>query len=390
VRIDDERDLHGRLAAAFEAITPRPAPVDGAVRRGRAIRVRRRVAVVVGAAAVVAIGVFAVPSLLHQTASPAPVSPAKVKPYTVTVQAPGPHSAPGLIASGTIDGQRWQLTAGGKFGGGGNLSGQNFTTSGPAFGGDAGSQPGAALAVDSADPVSFSDLALTSGPVQVQYGAVRADVTYVAVRLGNGTVLVLHPVAVYGVRAVAFAVPVGAGIVDATAYSRHGEIATAIPFRAPSGVAAFGVWLTPGQHGLARASDRIGSGTVNGRAWSVTAYLGPWGICYEVPATGFTWAYCTPTTALDPNSGPLNSATLSMTGDGLAVAAGHAPTSAAWVIVNQPDGTTTKVWPVTVGGQKLFAFQLPTGPACPGPGCPDPLSWTAYDNSGHVVRWPAG
>jgi len=109
VRIDDERDLHGQLEAAFEAITPRPAPIDGAVRRGRAIRVRRRVAVAAGAAAVVAIGVFAVPSLLHQTASPAPVSPAK--PYTGTVQAPGPHSAPGLIASGTIDGQRWQFTA---------------------------------------------------------------------------------------------------------------------------------------------------------------------------------------------------------------------------------------------------------------------------------------
>jgi hypothetical protein len=42
-------------------------------------------------------------------------------------------------------------------------------------------------------------------------------VTQVAVRLSNGTVLILHPVEVYGVRAVAFAVPVGAGIADATA-----------------------------------------------------------------------------------------------------------------------------------------------------------------------------
>lgn len=225
-------------------------------------------------------------------------------------------------------------------------------------------------------------MVLTRGPVQVQYGAVRTDVTYVAVRLGNGTVLVLHPVAVYGVRAVAFAVPVGAGVVDATAYSRHGEIATAIPFNAPNGVAAVGVWLTPGQHGLARASGRIGSGTASGRAWSITAYLGPWGICYQGPATGLTSASCMPTTALDRNSGPLNSATLSMTGDGPAVAAGHAPPSAAWVIVNQADGTTTKVWPVTAGGQKLFTFQLRPGP--------DPLSWTAYDNSGRVVAWPAG
>lgn len=386
MRIDDERDVHEQLEAAFEAITPRPAPVDGAVRRGRAIRVRRRVAVAAGAAAVVAIGVFAVPSLLHQTASPAPVSPAKAKPYTVTVQASGPHSAPGLIASGTIDGRSWQFTAAKPGTGTPGPGEQIFTTSGPAFGG-AATPPAlaTALAVDSADPVSFSDisgLVLTRGPVQVQYGAVRADVTYVAVRLDNGTVLVLHPVAVYGVRAVAFAVPVGAGVVDATAYSRHGEIAAATPFNAPNRVAAFGLWLTPGQHGLARASGRIGSGTANGRAWSVTAYLGPWGICFQVPATGLTWAYCVPTTSdLDRNSGTLNSGTLSMTGDGLAVAAGHAPASAAWVIVNQSDGTTTKVWPVTVGGQKLFAFQLRAGP--------DPLSWTAYDNSGHVVRWPA-
>jgi len=331
---------------------------------------RRRVAVAAGAAAVVAIGVFAVPSLLHQTAAPAPVSPAK--PYTVTVQAPGPHSAPGLIASGTIDGKRWQLTAAKPGTGAPGPGLQIFTTSGPAFGWLATSQPGQALAVDSADPVSFPDLVLASGPVQVQYGAVQADVTYVAVRLDNGTVLVLHPAAVYGVRAVAFAVPVGAGIVDATAYSRHGEIAAAIPFNAPNGVAAFGVWLTPGQHGLARASGRIGSGTANGIAWSVTAYLGPWGICIQIPATGLTWPYCVPPTSY-----------LNLNSDGgLTVAAGHAPASAAWVIVNQPDGTTTKVWPVTLGGQKLFAFQLLTGS--------NELSWTAYDNSGHVVRWPAG
>jgi hypothetical protein len=377
VRINDERDLHERLEAAFGAITPRPAPIDGAVRRGKTIRVWRRAATAASVAAVVAIGVFAVPSLLHRSAAPGPMAP--VGPYTVTVQAPGPHSAPGLIASGTIDGRRWQFTAGGKLSGGGISNEQNFTTSGPAFGGHAGSQHGvalAALAVDTADPVSFSNMVLTAGNVQVQYGAVQADVAYVTVRLGNGTVLTLHPVTVYGVRAVAFAIPVGAGIAEATAYSRHGEIAAAIPFNDSSGTAAFGVWLKPGQPGLARASGRIGSGTANGIPWSVTAYLGPWGICFQAPATGITQAFCIPTASLLE----LNSGAWTLTNDSLSVGAGHAPASAAWVIVNQPDGTTTKVRPVTVGGQKLFAFQVLTGP--------DPLSWTAYDNSGHVVRWP--
>jgi hypothetical protein len=128
-------------------------------------------------------------------------------------------------------------------------------------------------------------------------------VTYVAVRPDNGTVLILHPVVVYGVRAVAFAVPVGVRILDATAYSRHGEIAATIPFNDSSGTTAFGVWLKPGQHGLAPASCRIGSGTANGRQWSVTAYLGPWGICIQAPATGSTQAFCVPATSgLDLNS----------------------------------------------------------------------------------------
>ena len=237
----------------------------------------------------VAIGVFAVPSLLHRSGRRrAPAAP--VSRYTVTVQAPGPHSPPGLIALGTIDGQGWQFIAAKPGSGAPGRSGQFFTTLGPAFAGEATSMPGTALAVYGAAPVSFFEL--TCGPVQVQYGAVRADVTYVAVRLDNGTVLILHPVAVYGVRAVAFAIPVGAGIAEVTAYSRHGEIAAAIPFNAPSGMADFGVWLKPGQHGLARASGRIGSGTFHGSAWSATAYLGPWGICIQVSGRGIA---CVPT-----------------------------------------------------------------------------------------------
>ncbi len=362
MRIDDERDLHERLEAAFEAITPRPAPIDGAVRRGKAIRVWRRAAVAAGVAAVVAIGVFGVPSLLHRPAAPGPAAP--VGAYTVTVQAPGPHSAPGLIALGTINGQGWQFIAA-QPGSAPGRGAQIFTTSGPAFGGDAGSQAGAALAVYGSDPVSFFEL--TCGPVQVQYGAVAADVTYVNVRLDNGTVLILHPVAVYGVRAVAFAIPVGAGIAEVTAYSRHGEIAAAIPFNDPSGTADLGGWLKPGQHGLARASGRIGSGTFHGTAWSVTAYLGPWGICVRFPAG----VVCVPAgVSVDSSATELTSGELSL-------AAGGAPASTALVIVYQPDGTSATVRPVTVGGQKLFAFLLRTGP--------NRLSWTDYDSSGAVV-----
>ena len=363
--IDDERDLHERLEAAFGGITPRPAPVDGAVRRGRAIRVWRRAAVAAGVAALVAIGVFGAPSLLHRSAAPVPVAPVG-RPYTVTVQAPGPHSPPGEIALGTIDGQRWQFTAAKPGTDGAGPGEQTFTASGPAFGGHAGSQPGSVLAVYSLpDPVFF--FGVTRGPVQVQYGAVRADVAYVAVRLGNGTVLTLHPVAVYGARAVAFAIPVGAGIVNATAYSRHGEISAAVPFNAANGTADFGVWLKAGQHGRARASGRIGSGTFHSSSWSVTAYLGPWGICFSFPAG----VIC------EPTGQSVDSGLAELTSGELTLAAVGAPASTALVIVYQGDGTSTTVRPVTVGGQKLFAFQVRTGPGR--------LTWTDYDSSGAVV-----
>ena len=97
VSVSDEHDLQDRLDQAFQAVTPRPAPLDQAVRQGRLIRLRRRLAATAGLA-VVAAGV-AVPVLLHQQAA----QPALIGPRhpTVTVSPAGPHAPAGLIASGT-------------------------------------------------------------------------------------------------------------------------------------------------------------------------------------------------------------------------------------------------------------------------------------------------
>ena len=160
-----------------------------------------------GAAAIVAIGVITVPSLNHGAApAPAPAS----GPYTVTVQPPGPHSPAGLIASGTVNGKAWRIGVD-KPGTHGAIRGRQYVyASGPAYtyvsgssgGSSALSGVGPALSAD-ADPVAFEGGG--SSPTSSLYGAVRADVSYVKVRLGNGTVLTLHPATVYGVRAVAFA-----------------------------------------------------------------------------------------------------------------------------------------------------------------------------------------
>jgi hypothetical protein len=163
-------------------------------------------------------------------------------------------------------------------------------------------------------------------------------------------------------------------IVSATAYSRHGEIATAIPFNEPGGQAFFGIWLKPGQHGIARASGSIGSGTAGGSTWSAYAYLGPWGVCILseagsvcAPAAGsqLGTAVMAPTSASTPR-----------------VITGVAAPSVVRIVVHQPDGAMTQVRPVTIGGQKFFAFPETSGS--------QGFRWTAYDSSGGVVASSPG
>ena len=178
----------------------------------------------------------------------------------------------------------------------------------------------------------------------------------------------LHPVKVWGVRVVAFAAPVSAEITEATAYSRHGVIATAIPFDRPGEIATFSAWLRPGQHGLSRASGRIASGVVSGHAWSVTAYLGPWGICVDSSTGG---GYCTTTAS------GLGTSLLFREQGTPGVAGGTASAAVTRVVAYPPGGASVQTRPVTVGGQKFFAFPLTHADKA--------VRWKAYDSAGNVV-----
>jgi hypothetical protein len=365
VSIDDERDLYERLDLAVGAITPREAPVDRAMRRGRGIWLRRRAAVAAGVAAVVAAGV-AVPSLRHAATEHPAAS------YSATVRPPGPHSPPGLIASGTVNGQRWQIVAGQPGTGGAARGQQIFLASGPALDSGSVSTSVPTAPLKSKDPVVF--LALSCGPTQVQFGELRPDVSSVKIRLGNGSTLTLHPATVWGVRMVAFAIPMGAPVVSATAYSAHGEIATAIPWNEPGQMASFALWLRPGQHGPARASGFIGSGSYRGSTWSATAYMGPWGVCLEAGAAGSSASSCMGATSMSD----LGTNTLLWSDGPTAVAVGSAGASVARVVVTAPGGKTTTVHPAAMGAFRFFAFPLGQGPKA--------WKWTAYDSSGHMIR----
>lgn len=356
VSISDEHDLQERLDQAFQAITPRTAPVDQAVRKGRVIRVRRRIAAV-AAPAVVAVAV-AVPFLLHQAATQPVLNQSRH--HHVTVHPAGPHAPAGLIASGTVDGQPWRVAADKP--------------------GTAGAKPGSqcfmALSLQDCLPVTAPDrthpVALTSvsnGPTDAGYGLVSAAVSYVTVRLADGEVLTLRPVSVYGTRFVAYAVPRHLAVSRITAYSAHGELATAIPFNDPEGSAILGLWQQPGQTGPGRVTRLVGSGAVGGRTWSVTAYVGPWGDCLLIRGVRDLGSGCVPlssmrgTSVAGSTSGPPE------------VVYGSAAADVEHVVITLRGGGTIRAQAVPAGSQKFFAFELSHGQHT--------VRWQAYDAAGH-------
>ena len=342
--ISDEHDLKERLDQAFGAITPGPVPLGHAIRQGRLIRIRRRLAAAAGLA-VVAAGI-AVPVLLRQQAS----QPALNGPRhpAVTVQPAGPHAPAGLIASGTAGGRRWRITASKPGPAGAARSGQCFTVislrnCGPV----ADSRP------SRSDPVSFTGT--SDGFTDAQYGPVSAAVSYVTVRLADGTALTLHPVSVYGTRFVGYAVPRRVQVSRITAYSARGEMAATIPFNEPDGALATGLWLRPGQNGMRRATHLIGSGTAKGHTWSTTAYVGPWGECLVTRGNGGASSAC------DAVSAPQGTAVLGSASGPFVVVYGTAAADVEHVIITLASGQTLRVQAIRVGDQKFFAYTLLRG-----------------------------
>ena len=186
-----------------------------------------------------------------------------------------PDASFGVIASGTIDGRSWRLDARAPGTHGVSAEQEIVGISGPGWGHVGMYQDVPALHAPSAVPVTFTGIA--SPLAQAQYGAIRDDVSYVKVRLSDGGVLTVHPVTLFGVRVVGFAIPAALRITEAIAYSRDGEIAVAIPFSDPGGRAYFGNWLSPGQVRPVAVGDRkfFAFGVSRGAgALSWTAYDG--------------------------------------------------------------------------------------------------------------------
>ena len=199
--------------------------------------------------------------------------------------------------------------------------------------------------------------------------------TKVAVTLGNGTELTLRPTVVDGKRWVGFAAPTRLAVSRAVSFAGTRELGYAIPYNGASG-AQFMAWLRPGQRGTARASYRIGSGTLAGKHWSAWAYVGPWGVCVE-GVGGASWCAAKRRLTSAPNGAPTSYFTCSPGAQGVWFAAA-AESSVVTVRFGLSDGRSLSVPAVRVrGGDRVYAFAVPNGVRL--------QTWTAYDAAGKKV-----
>jgi hypothetical protein len=360
-------DLRENLNEALRAVNPGDPPVEEAIRRGKAIRTRRRIGVTAAVAAVAVLAGAGYPALTHRQAAPRPVTPTH-RHVSVTVVPPGPHAHAGTIATGTIDGKAWQVWVDNPKTNG--TQGQVcLGASGPAFG-VSGLQPVCyqPQSLDAANPVAWEGLAVP-GDAQAGMGRVGADVSYVLVRLSDDVTLKLIPVKAYGTRYVAFASPPALPVASATAYLSDGQYLTSVPFNLPDGIPVFGRWQSPGQRVQAQVTKRIAAGSAAGKAWAVEAHIGPWGACFvDTGVDAGQWA------CMD-DSTPMGTQMISLPGDSAGVVVGSAAADVRYLTIALTDGAALRVTPVQVGNQRYFAFYLSKGEAMV-------RRWTAYNAAG--------
>jgi hypothetical protein len=387
-------DLKEDLDRALRTVTFGEAPIEQAKRRGHRIRTRRRVTLLAGALAIAAIAA-GYPALTRTAAAPpAPATGQKTAPIdrnpvltdgsgSDTTEAPGGLTdKSGIVAAGTMGSVKWNVTVHGPRAANPVPADSCYTvTLSTGLDGNCTDLPSVlGSGLGSSVPARFTEtgsMTAATGTMttEVTIGVVAPDVTYFFVTFDDGQRLKLIPVTAGGHRYIAWAAPASMTIISVVAhlggpYSDSGQIASTAPFEEPGLLPVFGLWQADGESAPPRDSKVIASGTADGLPWKTSAYEGPWGTCFVSGPDGLE---CVPaeqlvTTAVlggwGGNPNPPDSA-----------AFGSAAPGVALVRVTLSDGKTVEARPVLVGNEDLFAFAIPRDVT--------PISWTAYNASGH-------
>lgn len=354
---NEGQELRERLGGALDVIEPSPAPLGAVLRQGRAIRRKRRAGIAASIAVAAGIAI-AVPSLLPSRSAPQPASPPKP---VITVH-PGRISVPGEIAYGTVNGKPWKIVLGKD----GSVRSPGFAIAGSGF---------AQVSLDPGQDASFGGMG--NEHLFNHFGPVRRDVVSLSVTLSDGRVLVLRPVELFGRPYVGFQAPVQLAITKVVANGPYGELGYAVAFKG-----MVENWLRTDEPVPPVVTARIASGVTGGKAWSVTGYAGPWGLCFALvdPVDG-NGADCLPSPPHSSRPVKLIEAGASRAPEAGLVLGWAAPDVASYRL-SLAGGGTESVPIVTLAGQRYFAF----GDARPA----DVTGWAAYDAGGQVLASGSG
>jgi hypothetical protein len=348
-----EHDLGQRVDRALATITA-PAPEAEIVARGRRIR-RRRHATRAGAVAVVAALAVAIP-ILVRGGPPAP----SARPLAINKL--GPVAQHGVIGSGTIEGKPWTVRLAGGPDPVATAAGLPATRL-------LGTRPAGS------EPVSFHIAG--SGAQQLLAGPVSPAVAYLTMQVAGGATYRLDPVAWHGHRYVALVVPWNFRLARVTAYSRHGELAFAIPYPNTGGFPRVVGWLRPGTAVPAVASAIVAQGYTGGLQgqWGVRVQVGPWGTCL-LDGLGAPTVWCRPTVSYPPNA-----VILVMSGPYSSDRAGITGRAVAYIQLRLRNGKTARLHVLHIGGQGFYALSVLAD---------NVASWTAYTTTGHPIATGTG
>lgn len=348
---DNEREIRDRLGVALDTIEPSLPPTGAVMRRGRSLRVRRRVGVAAGLAVVVALAAT-LPGVIGHRPSP-PENPPH---HDKVTQNPPTVTPRKLTFSGTINNKPWRLSL--------SYSHGRISTNGPD-----------GFLADGPSPETGGQPAVLDwggdGTVTNMEGPVSRNVVRLVLRVPGWASLVLDPVRWRGHRWFGIALPARMHLKSLTAYSGSGEIAHAIPF----GHNQFNIWLRPGQHGLARQTVRVGSGKFDGKRWSISGYAGPWGLCFHDTAGNGT---CLGDLGSRLSGGELTTGISCSGGRGSGkFELAQAAASVGYLRVRLSDGTVKELPAVRLAGRRFYAFTM---------GAKERFaSWAAYGPSGRRI-----